>query len=562
MKKQPVAPAESRRRSTTARSRLGPAAVALAVVGVTVWALGGLAASTEEPGPHVQIVGPETSPGPTLAPAVAALFQAPSIGWPLLDLDPSLAGPRPTLAQLSGYFDSQTIFVDGRAAADDWRLASFDPALIWGYSTQASVPPGQTLTLCLGGSADRAQIRVFRMGLDDAIEIAVSPTLTVNPITTRSNSARSYWSDPLSGRYEASCRTTYPLAVGVEWRSGFYLAKVTAANGAGSYVPFVVRSATPVPLLVIVPLLTDQAYNSSGGASLYRRPWNPLGRATEVSLDRPLEASGGAGTFFITGFPLIVWLEDHGYQPGYATDLDLAIHPELAAEARVVLIAGHAEYWTESMREALLGAEAKGVGVAAFGANLAYWQIRLAPNHLGVPDRTIVCFKTSGLDPVARTEPQLTTILFGDLPRPEPAAQLFGANYVGLLRPNEAGPLFVAPGLAAFTADTGLEAGQRLADLAGDELDGPPVDPSSALAILGARLLLGTGLGAPRIQKGAASSISIMPSGARVFDAGTFTWGWGLDPRYAAALPGFPADAFARLTAEILAWVGAPPGPS
>jgi len=46
------------------------------------------------------------------------------------------------------------------------------------------------------------------------------------------------------------------------------------------------------------------------------------------------------------------------------------------------------------------------------------------------------------------------------------------------------------------------------------------------------------------------------PAGNRVFDAGTFDFSWGLDPRYAAALPGFPADAFTGLTARILAWLG------
>jgi hypothetical protein len=57
----------------------------------------------------------------------------------------------------------------------------------------------------------------------------------------------------------------------------------------------------------------------------------------------------------------------------------------------------------------------------------------------------------------------------------------------------------------------------------------------------------------------AASALWVAPAGYRVFDAGTFDFSWGLDPRYAAALPGFPAAAYARLTAEILAWLGSRP---
>ena len=59
----------------------------------------------------------------------------------------------------------------------------------------------------------------------------------------------------------------------------------------------------------------------------------------------------------------------------------------------------------------------------------------------------------------------------------------------------------------------------------------------------------------------AAAGLWINPSGGRVFDAGTFDFSWGLDPRYAAALPGFPATAFSQLTARILAWAGAEPTP-
>ena len=56
----------------------------------------------------------------------------------------------------------------------------------------------------------------------------------------------------------------------------------------------------------------------------------------------------------------------------------------------------------------------------------------------------------------------------------------------------------------------------------------------------------------------AGASAWVTASGAHVFDAGTFDWSWGLDPRYAAALPGFPADSYARLMADILSWAGTP----
>jgi hypothetical protein len=114
--------------------------------------------------------------------------------------------------------------------------------------------------------------------------------------------------------------------------------------------------------------------------------------------------------------------------------------------------------------------------------------------------------------------------------------------------------LVVGPGIATFAPDLDLAQGQHLPGLVGDEID--DVDPSFTGVLLGATPIEVT-KHAGTVTAGAG--LWIGPGDNHVFDAGTFDWSWGLDPRYSAALPGFPAEPFETLMARVLAWVGAPP---
>lgn len=460
-----------------------------------------------------------------------------------------MRGPRPTLAELSGflYGNKPLLSVDPLAGPLDWRLSRPNPSAVTGYAGDVSVVPGGSIALHLAGSDRTARIDVFRLGVGDAQHLLTVLSVPVAPMVVPPPA-------PSTGLDEMGWPVSYRLAIPQTWRSGVYLAKLTGPSGQ-SYVPFIVRPSKPTGLVVMLPTMTYQAYNSWDRASLYHWDGAPSGgpaRAYKVSFDRPFAWENGAGLLFRTELPLIVWLEDHGYSPGYITDVDLALDPAYATGARTFVVAGHAEYWTSSMRQAILAAEAKGVGVVAFGGNLAYWQVRLAPNAAGTPDRTIICYKDASLDPLARSKPQLATVQFAQLPTPEPASQLFGADYAGMVR--DTLPLALTASVAAFAPEARLSGGQRFEALLGGEVD--VLDrPTGGVAI--ARTSV------PAIGRHpltATASLWISPGGAKVFDAGTFSWSWGLDPRYAAALPGFPAERFSRLTAAILAWAGTLPG--
>lgn len=492
--------------------------------------------------------GPNPTDLPTGEPAP---FVAPPILWPPPDLDPGLAsrGPRPSLAQLATYLSGNgpIVSVAAPARASGWQLTAPNLRAVSGYADAVSVIPGGSIGLHLAGSDRSARIDVYRLGVRDAEHVLSVSKVPVAPMVIPAP-------DPGTGLDDMRWPLAFRLAIPATWRSGVYLAKISAAHGQ-SYVPFIVRPPRPVALVVMIPMLTYEAYNSWDGVSLYH--WEPRRRGSpsrgyNVSFDRPFAGENGAGLLFRTAFPLIVWLEDHGYAPGFIADTDLAAQPGYATEARTFVIAGHAEYWTASMRDALLAAEARRVGVVAFGGNLIYRQVRLQPGRDGAAARTIVCYKNAVLDPLARTEPTLATIEFGKLAVPEPAHAVLGADWTGIAR--DIGPLVVAPGIETFAPAIGLRPGQALPALLGGELD-QLADPSRGLALTVTPIVNTAGASVRP-----TASLWVSPGGAHVFDAGTFAWTWGLDPRYAAALPGFPTEAFSQLTAEIIAWAGTAPG--
>ena len=482
------------------------------------------------------------TPGPGAPGAFSRGVSAPVV--PLAD--PYVIGnPRPTLAELLGdyQYGEPPVPLDPSAPADDWRLARPDLNTVAGYAGAVSVIPGGSIDLHLRGPAGLAQLDVFRVGAGDATHVASLPPIT---LAWHADTLP----DPVTGRVEDHWPVTATLHVPPSWRSGVYLVKVTAVDGSQSYLTFVVRPIAPAPLLVVIPVLSYQAYNGWGGTDLYRWWHGPLPRAVEASFDRPYEHGYGAGMLFRLDFPLIVWLEDHGYRPAYATDIDVARDPALLTGARTVILSGHPEYLLAADRQALAAAENAGVGILGMGANMAYWEVRLTSDRLGVADRTVVCYKGTTGDPGAALGGEQATASFADLPGHLAPAELFGEAYGGVVR--GISPLIVGPGMTELAPDAGLRPGEALPGLVGDEVDLASQLPGALL--LGATPVEPVG----RLPGIAGASAWVTPTGAHVFDAGTFDWSWGLDPRYAAALPGFPAANFGRLMADILAWAGTP----
>ena len=492
----------------------------------------------------------EPTAGPPVGPPAGqvGLYRAPSLAVPLIDLDPGLArrGPRPDLSDLLRYqYGDPALEIDPRAGPLSWQLARPDPTAVRGYADKVSVLAGQTIGFHLAGQDRQAQIDIFRMGPGDGRHVLSLPPVALFDRAEAIPAAG-------DGLVEEAWPRSALLRIPDAWASGVYLAKMTGDSGGQSYILFIVRAPGPRPLTVVLPLTTYAAYNLYGGADLYSWPHGPAPRAYRVSFNRPFQQEWGAGLFFRLDFPLIVWLEDHGYSPGYIADTDVTRSPGLALDARTLVFSGHGEYWSSAMRDTVEAAAAHGTNLAFFGANQAFWQVRFEADASGGALRTVVCYKSALLDPVAISSPGAATVRFQDPPVSRPSSSLVGLGYGGVIDGVQS--LVVGAGIANFDPALDLRRGQLLPGLIGDEVD--EVNPAFSGILLGATPVAVHG---KTDAIAAGTSLWVNPVGYRVFDAGTFDFAWGLDPRYSAALPGFPAAVFSRLTAEILAWLGALP---
>jgi hypothetical protein len=286
-------------------------------------------------------------------------------------------------------------------------------------------------------------------------------------------------------------------------------------------VPFVVRepAGRSSAILVQAAVNTWQAYNRWGGRSLYA---NHTGVGDDhVSFDRPYDQRGApryigrrANLPQAWELPLVRFLEQGGFDVSYTTDVDTDRDPTGLLRHRLVISAGHDEYWTKTMRDAFERARDAGVNLAFLGGNTAYWQMRYEDGS-----RTIVEYRTGDRDP----EPSLAlkTVRFRDLVPARPECGLLGVQSLAIGNADYA-PVVGTPPDPWF-AGTGFTPGSVLKGLVGYEydtrIDGcrtPPLTSLFHASISG--------------NPNADAVRYTAPSGARVFSAGSIRFATRLDP--------------------------------
>jgi hypothetical protein len=355
------------------------------------------------------------------------------------------------------------------------------------------------------------------------------------------------------------------------WKSGVYLAKLTAQGGAqdgeSSYVIFVVRDdASTAPYLAVLAVNTYQAYNNWGGKSLYTFNSTDRAAAAKVSFNRPyaLQAGAvsprgvGAGEYvadFLPGwdYNLVRFMEREGYDVAYTTDYDLHVRPQSPLRHRALLVLGHDEYWTMEQRNAIVAARDAGVNLGVFGANVGYWQVRFEPSRIGANAalRTMVGYKGNAVDhdPVG-PQSQLLTTQFRLLADPLPENRLLGVMYG--VDPVDA-DIVIDDDTTWVTANTGLVRGDRLVGLLGYEIDRMTEVLNPSMRRIGHSLDPSSGTYGDMTVYTAAS-------GATVFATGSMQWGWGLDeygvPDFRASRRSLPAQQMMR---NVMARLGQPP---
>jgi hypothetical protein len=296
--------------------------------------------------------------------------------------------------------------------------------MIAGFPDDPGVDPGGVMTFRVSTDARSFRIQLFRWGA------SIEHVGTIGPLSGHeapqhlpyqdwARDAVGLRGEPLAGW------PAYSAHVPAHWRPGVYVAVLVEDDRTGvdrsargglpaaldardGRALFVVRSVgtARAPVLYKLPLFTYHAYNrvaathfdpatGCGGWSLYSVP-SQQDLATpvppSVSLHRPGGGIGGTPsdiwnrdpfdasprqTFAHWDAPFIRWLEGNGYDVAYCTDLDLHRdgHGEFLRGYRLLVSAGHDEYWSDEMRRATDEYIADGGNVAFFGGNTCWWRV-------------------------------------------------------------------------------------------------------------------------------------------------------------------------------------------
>jgi hypothetical protein len=349
----------------------------------------------------------------------------------------------------------------------NWGISNLgQPNDMLGYAGQASVLPGEPVTLYASTTAPSFVVRAFRIGYyggDNARLVWTSPTVAGHvqsspAVVGETNTAQCSWEPSV----------TIPTD---DWPEGSYLLRMDSETGPQRYAPVTVRSVKTAGKTVIKNSVeTWQAYNTYGAYDLYVGPpalTNYDTRSLAVSLDRPYDVNGA---YYFTWHEqkLISLAEQLGMPLAYTTSMDIASDPQLLNGASALFCLGHDEYWSPPERASVTSARDAGMNIAFMGANTMFRRTRLASSPLG-DNRLVICYKTSYMqDPMYGVNNALVTSDWREPPDPDPESSLTGTLYEGY--PVDADFVVASPNSWVF-ANTGVQLGTGIPGLVGIEYD-------------------------------------------------------------------------------------------
>ena len=292
-----------------------------------------------------------------------------------------------------------------------WDVGSNDP-YIQGFADPFSIAVGGSINFKISSAASTYTIDIYRMGYyggDGARFITSIPaniTASQNQPACNTNTVTGLVD---CGNWSVSATWNVPSTA----VSGVYFAHIYTPNDADeNQIPFVVNNPTSTSkILYMTSDETWQAYNDWGGYSLYTgnatgSPWccselDP-GRAVQVSYNRPFstrfDTPNGQDFFFYAEFPMIEFMEENGYDVSYASQSDLAAPGaySMIEQHKVLMTAGHSEYFDAGDRTNITAARNAGVNLAFFSGNVMWWKTRWANSQYGnEPYRTLITYKES-----------------------------------------------------------------------------------------------------------------------------------------------------------------------
>jgi len=461
-----------------------------------------------------------------------------------------------------------------RTGTREWLLTNtrIDPASkyrcpwIEGYCSRTSVSAGETISFHVSTRpASPFTLDLYRLGYYGGAGGRLMKRLGRFDGTAQPD-------PPIGPRRLRDCRWTACASWRIpnDWVSGVYVGKLIAErDGVQSYVIFIVRDRRRADFLFQCSDTTWQAYNrwpdqfalyddghtiwywGNDVAVSFNRPY---GKYCQI-LDAPL--STGSGEFFLWEFPLAFWLERHGYDVSYLSNLDTHADPGGLRRARGFLSVGHDEYYSIEMFNHLRQAIADGLSVAFLSGNTCCGRIEFQPDHAGRP-RTYE--RTDFYGP---RDPQAIAGM-NTLPHRSPSSgELVGARNLG---PWTGGAdwVCVKPDHWVFKG-TGMKRGDGIPGLVGWEWHGDPAGITGLEVVASAPTQ-----SAPGQPNGGVFTATIYPGPRQnfVFNASTCWWADGLSepPGYVRPsvyiTPQGPDRRVEQITRNVLERMRLAPGPT
>ena len=414
--------------------------------------------------------------------------------------------------------------------------------VIEGYCSANSVRAGEKLQVMVSANPESAfKLEIFRTGYYNGNGARLMKRFDSLKGITQPD-------PPVGENYVRECQwePSVEFEIPKDWLSGVYLGKLTAEKtGIQSYVIFIVRDDRPCDLLFQCSDLTWSAYNRwPADYSIYtkHKGYSSTGVPSgTVSFDRPyalfthpvnkIKKSGGSGEYLPWEFPLAFWMEQHGYDVSYISNIDTHADPDGLLRTKGFISVGHDEYWTLDMYNNVLKARDEGVSLAFFGGNSVLCVIPMLPSGNGTPNRATrregFFLPVSGKIPEAVKRRMVNVGGFEPNMGPD-GAQLMGARLDTSGKGGGGGRgsgdwTCALPDYWLFDG-TGMKKGDSIKGLIGWEWHGAPAMdlPGMKVVAEGTPFINGKAMGRY------TSTIYDGPKGNVVFNAATIWWANGL----------------------------------
>jgi hypothetical protein len=407
--------------------------------------------------------------------------------------------------------------------------------------TQPSIFPGNTLNLHVSSPTPNYSLTIKR----ETYSGRIAPSIVYSEERTDGVDQRGLVSWDAT---TATARAVWPTTSSIDstgWLPGVYT--IITGNGIESQAGrgiFVVKSPTILKTrpLFALSILTYQAYNAWGGASLYTLP-----RSVRVSLERPY-LSWSATHGWLAEAAWVTWISKHVLGLQYTTDYDLSLTAPTVSPSALIF-GQHTEYISKIFRDWLdrASGDRGGMEIANFGTNALYCQIRFESGLESGSPKEMVAYKYPGQDPLAATQPKEASYLYRSKELGRPEGALLGAQY-GVSRqwlpPTSMRIHSKTP--SRFLTGTGLRRGSLLRHLYRQEADF--IYPATGVVLLGTARLNAKGPASRTL----GTVVRTGKRGARIFSAGSLVWITG----FTGARPfGVSRASFIRFNANILDWL-------